>query len=41
MDSFIEAFSEITANSFKWENVMIADDGTRTQDCEIHAKRVK
>ena len=34
-------FSEITANSFKWENVTIADDGTRTQDCEIHGKRVE
>ena len=34
-------FSEITANSFKWENVMIADDGTRARDCEIYGKRVK
>ena len=33
-------FSEITENTFKWENVMISDDGTRTLVCEIHGKRV-
>ncbi|MBR3642678.1 MAG: hypothetical protein IKN57_04125, partial [Parasporobacterium sp.] len=34
-------FSEITENSFKWENVMISGDGTRTPVCEIYGKRVK
>lgn len=34
-------FSEITDNSFKWENVMIKPDGTRILDCEIHGKRIK
>ena len=34
-------FSEITGNSFKWENVMIKPDGTRILDCEIHGKRIK
>ena len=34
-------FSNITENSFKWENVMIRKDGTRILDCEIHGKRIK
>ena len=33
-------FSDITEDSFKWENVMIRKDGTRIQDCEIHGKRI-
>ena len=34
-------FSEITGDSFKWENVMIKPDGTKILDCEIHGKRIK
>jgi hypothetical protein len=34
-------FSEITGDSFKWENVMIKPGGTRILDCEIHGKRIK
>ena len=34
-------FSDITEDSFRWENVMIKPDGTRIQDCEIHGKRIK
>ena len=33
-------FSEITESSFKWENVMIAEDGTKTLDCVIYGKRI-
>jgi len=29
-------FSDITADGFRWENVIIRKDGTRIQDCEIH-----
>ena len=32
-------FSEITKDSFHWENVMIRADGTRVPDCEIRGKR--
>lgn len=28
-------------DSFKWENVVIRDDGTRILDCEIHGKRIR
>ena len=34
-------FSDITADGFRWENVIIRKDGTRIQDCEIHGKRIK
>ncbi len=34
-------FSEITENSFRWENVIIRDDGARIPVCEIHGKRIK
>ena len=34
-------FSEITEDSFKWENVMIIEDGTRVLDCEIRGKRIR
>ncbi len=34
-------FSDITEDSFRWENVMIRPDGTRIRDCEIHGKRIK
>lgn len=34
------SFSEITENSFKWENVMITEEGTRILDCVIYGKRV-
>ena len=33
-------FSEITGDSFRWENVMIREDGTRILDCEICGKRI-
>ena len=33
-------FSDITEDSFKWENVMIKKDGTRILDCEIYGKRI-
>ena len=33
-------FSEITKDSFRWENVMIKKDGTRILDCEIFGKRI-
>ena len=34
-------FSDITGDSFRWENVMIKKDGTRIQDCEIFGRRIK
>ena len=34
-------FSDITEDSFRWENVMIKPDGARIRDCEIHGKRIK
>ena len=33
-------FSDITENSFRWENIMIRKDGTRILECEIHGKRI-
>ena len=33
-------FSEITENSFRWENVMIKADGTKILDCEIFGKKI-
>lgn len=34
-------FSDITQNSFRWENVLIKEDGTRVLDCEIIGKRIQ
>ncbi len=34
-------FSDITADSFHWENVQIFDDGRRNLICEIFGKRVR
>lgn len=34
------SFSDITENSFHWENVLIKEDGTRVLDCEIFGKRI-
>jgi hypothetical protein len=34
-------FSDITTDSFHWENVRIKDDGERFLLCEIFGKRVK
>ena len=34
------SFSDITGNSFHWENVLIKEDGTRVLDCEIFGKRI-
>lgn len=42
-DSFIEAywiFSDITADSFHWENVRLPSDGERRLVCEIFGRRV-
>ena len=33
-------FSDITENSFRWENVRIKDDGTKELICEIFGKRI-
>ena len=33
-------FSEITDDSFRWENVIIKEDGTRIPVCEIYGKRM-
>ncbi len=33
-------FSDITADSFHWENVQIFDDGRRNLICEIFGKRI-
>ncbi len=33
-------FSDITADSFRWENVQIKKDGTRILDCQIVGKRI-
>lgn len=32
-------FSGITGDSFRWENVLIREDGTRVLQCEISGKR--
>ena len=41
MDSFIETLlSGITADSFRWENVRIKDDGEKFLVCEIVGKRI-
>ncbi len=34
-------FSDITEDSFHWENVWIKEDGTRVLDCEIFGKRIR
>ncbi len=34
-------FSDITDDSFCWENVLIKEDGTRVLDCVIHGKRIR
>ena len=34
-------FSDITHDSFRWENVLIKEDGTRVLDCEIIGKRIQ
>lgn len=34
-------FSDITEDSFRWENVTIRKDGTRIPECEIYGKRIR
>jgi hypothetical protein len=33
-------FSDITPDSFRWENVRIKDNGEKFQLCEIFGKRI-
>ena len=34
-------FSDITANSFHWENIRLTDDGEKFLICEIFGRKVK